>query len=238
MKLLCVDLGDRQDYTAISLLDIVDYVQKAKDALPGSDADFLEGEEKVYEAVLRFLEKMELGSGYPAVVSRVKTIMLNPKIARDKIILLVDATGVGVPVIQMMKEEGLKPIGITITGGKTENMNDLGYTVPKGELVSALQVLFQSRRLKIPKELELKDEFIKELQNFRIKISEKANDIYGADEGYHDDLVISVALGAWYLTRTKHNKVRIKNKQLQKQVKNMSLGSSVSNRFGAIRGKK
>lgn len=238
MKILSVDLGDRQDYTAISLLDVVEFVQKAKDALPGSDADFLQGDEKVYEAVLRFLERMELGSGYPKVVSRIKEIMLNPKIARDKIILLVDATGVGVPVIQMMREEGLKPLGITITSGKTENMNDLGFTVPKGELVSALQVLFQSRRLIIPQELPIKDEFVKELQNFRVKISEKANDIYGADEGYHDDLVISVAMGAWYLTRTKHNKIKIKNKQLQKQMSPTGFGTSINDRFKGIGGRR
>ncbi len=237
MKLLCADLGDRQDYTAISLLDVAEYYQKRKDVLPGSDMDFLEGDEKVYDVILRFLERMPLGSGYPAVVARIKEIMQNPKLATDKITLLIDSTGAGIPVIQYLREEGLKPVGISITAGSNVSLHDLGFTVPKTELVSALQILFQSRRLKIPNDLPLKDEFVEELQNFRVKISEKANELYEAGSGYHDDLVMSVALGAWYLTRTKKNRVKVRNKTFQKEISSQRFGGSVQDRFRSIGGR-
>lgn len=203
MKLICVDLGDRQDYTAIAVLEVIEHTMPRNKDIPGSPQQYFDGLERVYDVVIRFLERMPLGGGYPKVIERIKTIANHPIIAGGKFVLLVDATGVGVPVIQNMRENDLKPIGIMITGGVTESLTDLGFTVPKRELVSALQLLFQSRRLKIPTEIEYKSEFVEELQNFKVKINEKAHETFGAGkEDVHDDLVIAVSMGAWYISRT------------------------------------
>ena len=241
MKLICVDLGDRVDYTAISILEDIDHVEANKQFLPGTDEEIIAGYEKIYDVHIRFLERMQLGSGYPNVIARVKEIMNNPILGEDKIILLVDATGVGVPVIQMMREEGLKPIGITITGGLAESVTDIGFTVPKRELVSALQILFQSRRLKIPKDIPFKDEFVDELQNFRVKITANANETFGAGrESVHDDIVLSVSMGAWYFSRIKGNRIKMNKSPIGKRKKKSarSLGVSVADRFSGIGGRR
>jgi hypothetical protein len=40
---------------------------------------------------------------------------------------------------------------------------------------------------------------MRELQDFRVKISDQGHDSYGAwREGAHDDLVLAVAVAAWY----------------------------------------
>lgn len=113
--------------------------------------------------------------------------------------VVVDATGVGRPVVDMMRKEGLQFAPVLITGGDTEHVEKGFYRVPKRNLVSSVQVALQTGRLVIHPHLDLADTLRKELLNFRIKINLKtAHDSYEAwREGDHDDLVLAVALAAW-----------------------------------------
>jgi hypothetical protein len=75
--------------------------------------------------------------------------------------------------------------------------------VPKRNLVSTVQVYLQGKRLKIASRLDLADTLTRELQNFQVKITDAANDTYGAwREGSHDDLVLSASLALWAGTET------------------------------------
>ena len=67
-------------------------------------------------------------------------------------------------------------------------------------LVSNLLLLSQEGRLKIASGLAEAKTLVAELQNMRVKIDLKtAHDSYGAwREGQHDDLVLAVALAAWW----------------------------------------
>jgi hypothetical protein len=70
--------------------------------------------------------------------------------------------------------------------------------VPKRDLVSVIQVGLQNKILKIASQLPDAETLIRELQNFTVKITDAANDTYGAwREGTHDDLVLAVALAVW-----------------------------------------
>ena len=41
-------------------------------------------------------------------------------------------------------------------------------------------------------------ELVEELQNFQVKITEAANETFGAlGEGYHDDVVMAIMIAAW-----------------------------------------
>jgi hypothetical protein len=117
-----------------------------------------------------------------------------------KPVLAIDATGVGAPVVDLFKRETvkaeLKPI--QIVGGANVS-EDFGMTrVPKRDLVSVVQVALQNRTLKIASELAEAENLARELQNFSVKITDSANDVYGAwREGTHDDLVLAVALALW-----------------------------------------
>jgi hypothetical protein len=117
---------------------------------------------------------------------------------------VVDQTGVGRAVVEMMAdrlrgwvEATLLPI--QITGGHAVTIGEDGSVrVPKKELVGAVQVLLQSRRLQIARTLPDAPLLVKELENFRVKITEAANETFGAwREGQHDDLVLATALAAW-----------------------------------------
>ena len=70
--------------------------------------------------------------------------------------------------------------------------------VPKRELVSTIQVLLQTKRLRIPSLLPEAQVLLEEMTNFQVKISLTGHDSYGAwREGTHDDLLLAVALACW-----------------------------------------
>ena len=61
-----------------------------------------------------------------------------------------------------------------------------------------LQVLLQSGRLRIARELEHAETLQKELAAFRVKVTAAGNETFEARrERDHDDLVLAVALAAW-----------------------------------------
>jgi hypothetical protein len=114
--------------------------------------------------------------------------------------LVVDNTGVGRPVVDMLRQNRLSPVPITITGGDAVTRDGHGYRVPKRDLVGAVQVLLQTQRLRFAAGMPMVPKLVEELQAFRVKISaDTAHDSYGSwREGSHDDLVLAVAVAAWY----------------------------------------
>ena len=195
-----VDLGTMRDYTAISILRR-EPVGRPKSTLPGTPDYAAEKLSYTAQYKLRWLERLPLGMDYPAIVRRVKEMMSHRDLERDTH-LIVDSTGVGLPIVQMMRNAGLSPIGVTITGGSAVTSGSVGYNVPKGELVSALNLVFQSRRIRIPKNLPMKTEFLKELERFEVTLKKNAMTYEAAVASVHDDLVLSVAMGCWYAEKT------------------------------------
>jgi hypothetical protein len=175
-----LDLGQAADHTALAV----------------AEADVAPGRVPAY--TVRHLERFPLGTSYPAVVERVKGLF-----ARDPLpgtLLAADQTGVGRPVVDMLRAAGLGAhlVPVTITGGHETTCDADGYRVPKKELVATLQVLLQSRRLAVVPTLAEAQMLAKELNTFRVKVSTAGNESFEAwRERDHDDLVLAVALAAW-----------------------------------------
>lgn len=177
-----LDLGQAQDYTALSI------VQKVKP----KDSELIQ-----YHT--RHVERFVLGTSYPEIIDK-----LQERINAVNIIsymVLPDATGVGRPVVDLMRKRGIRTVPIMITGGEKELFDPElgGWKVPKRVLVSNLQVLLQNGQLKFAKGMMHADILLEELMNFKIKVTSHANDTYEAwREGDHDDLVLSLAMAVWY----------------------------------------
>jgi hypothetical protein len=63
-------------------------------------------------------------------------------------------------------------------------------------LASTLQMLMQSRRLTVAPDLPLARALVKELVNFRVKITAAANETFEAWRSRaHDDLCLALAMG-------------------------------------------
>jgi len=172
---ISVDLGQQNDYTAISVL------------------------EKTGErGFVRHLERLPLGMSYPEQVKRIKVIYDNVLKFRARTGLILDFTGVGRAVSDLLTKEGLKHIKLTITGGNEPHIKDDEWHLPKIELISALLVAIQTRQLSISHQLPDSEVLIKELLNFKMKQNAKtSNFTFEAREGLNDDLVLSVAMAAY-----------------------------------------
>ena len=209
IPIIGIDLGRQRDYTAISVIE-----REHVSAGPMYNDEYYHGGEWTFgarqpvrlEYRVRHLERPPLGMPYPEQVARIIELV---KAVGGKIALVVDATGVGLPVTDMLwatlrrEIEGtniyITPCNVTITGGDSVTRTEGGMRVPKRDLISAPLVLMQNAQLKIAEGLRLRETLVKELLNFRVKINiSTAHDSYEAwREGDHDDLVLSVALACW-----------------------------------------
>lgn len=183
--LLSADLGQSSDPTAIGLWE----------RLPTHD-------------VARSLERPELGTSYPDIVRRLGAIVRNAALI-DGVDVLLDATGVGRPVVDMCREElrgtTSRLVAIIIGSGQHAHQDTAtGYwTVPKRVLVAAMQVAMQSKRLRVPSTLALAETMVREMRAFKIKVSvESGHQSFEAwRSGDHDDLVLQAAQAAWWSSR-------------------------------------
>ena len=202
-----VDLGQSSDYTAISVLERVPRFKEDKSAPINYPAPIT-----TCEYHLRWLERIRHQS-YVEVVEKIKRVILHEEVL-DESVMLVDSTGVGRGVLDIMIQERMRPIGITIHAGHRVSEYDGGFNIPKRDLVGSLQVLFQTGRIKIPQEIKLIEELVAELQNFRVKIKDSGHDTYEAwRESDHDDLVLSLAMASWYAGRTEESFLALHKKQ-------------------------
>jgi len=146
------------------------------------------------------LDRYELHTPYPEIVKRIGELIQTPPLRLASTPLVVDGTGVGRPVVDMLVQAGLGPTSVTITSGftVTRDPEDGGYRVPKRDLVTTMSVLLEQRRLRIPTTLPNADLLTRELQEFRRTVTKVGNDTYAAERDRHDDMVLSIALAAWH----------------------------------------
>lgn len=118
--------------------------------------------------------------------------------------MVVDVTGVGDFGTETLAQAGWTPTLIKIHGGDAVSRPEPDiYRVPKRDIAGALGVLLRDRRLTWDRSLPLAGVLEKELANFKVKIGLHGHDSYGAGtleswrDGSHDDLVLSVGMGAW-----------------------------------------
>jgi hypothetical protein len=210
---LGLDLGQASDPTALAILERIEPPQGSipRDeyaivhATSGAGVKIVKPGRTVAPSEIpqpsfhgRHLERVRLGTSYPDVATHVLRLLEAPPL-KGKTELVVDATGVGRPVVDMLVQRGLEPVAITITGGDQVTY-DRGWRVPKRDLVGAVQVLLQTERLKFAQDIPAVPTLVQELLAFRVKIDPlTAHDSYGAwREGAHDDLVLAVAVAAWW----------------------------------------
>lgn len=200
-----LDLGQTTDYSALSVI-------MERTTATGEGGKVRALPEPTYD--VPWLQRWDLGTPYPAIVAETvaRARALLKRFPGALVYLVVDGTGVGRPVVDMLAAAlGLMPVelvAIVITGGNaaTFGLRDDGaqeWHIPKRDLVGAMQVLFQAsdpQRLAIARGLKHAGTLTEELKNFRMKFTAAANAQYEAwREGDHDDLVLAVALPSWAL---------------------------------------
>ena len=196
-----VDLGQAHDFTAIAVIERGQRPTGRHKKVTNADGSVRYPQEYESTYRVRHLERLPRGTPYPQQVERVtrlveqtrRTTGLEPR-------LVVDQTGVGRPVVDMLRAAGHKWLAaVSIHGGDEATRDGHDHKVPKRELVSVMQVLLQTRRLQVVRTLPDADVLTSELLAFRVTISKAGHDSYGNDwrENPHDDIVLAVALAVW-----------------------------------------
>ena len=197
------DIGQKSDYSTVAIMETTE---------AGDNTAF----------TCRRLERLALGTPYPKVIDRIVEVVDNvgERLAAEEtemhphweriaeadrpltytLRLYVDGTGVGQPVIDLLRERlrGKRVVFVpcvfvwsnqSVLDGQTRWLK-----VGKANMVARLQALLQFSRLRVP-ETETGKALITELRQFELKRTDKNNDIFGAFQtGAHDDLVTAVGL--------------------------------------------
>lgn len=206
-----VDIGQRRDPTAIAVVESEDRFVVPGAAWGPQETHF----------VARYLQRLPLGTPYPDVARRLAAVVLGVMARSPRApTVYVDATGVGTPVIDLLVEAGVSgqlfPVYFTHGDKRTVERGGVRPEIRLGKawLVSRLQALLQTGRLHLPRTQEA-EALGQELLVYEIRVTENANDVYGAFKvGAHDDLVTALGLavqddqqsGTWS-HEPKHHKI-------------------------------
>ena len=185
-----LDLGQRRDHSAIAVLERLERLRPY-------------GPSVFDRLLVRYLERVPLGTPYTAVVARIREIVQHPEL-RGQCAVVVDGTGVGAPVVDGLRAArlGCELCAVTITGGDREHGHAGVWSVPKRDLIAGIQVLLERGELRIAKALLEAGSLVRELLDMRITMAGNGRVRLGADGfGEHDDLVIAVALSCWRARR-------------------------------------
>jgi hypothetical protein len=195
-----LDLGQTQDYTGLVIIEAkgtdlrVPY-EGVHPELGLPTTEWLHVETPpIVSLDVRHIERFALNTKYSQIALEMAQRLRGMPQPRY---FALDQTGVGMGVFEMMAN--LRPIGITITGGNdTQMLSPQQFRVPKRDLMASLQVPFQNGIIRIAKGLPHAALLMRELQNFRVKISSNGRDTYEAwREADHDDLVLAAGIAAW-----------------------------------------
>lgn len=204
---LGLDIGQKRDPTALAVAEVR---ERRTGRVVANDHEM----EDVFR--LRFIAALPLGTPYPTVaervVDKVEEIATAAReegrdLERDEpaepnISLRIDATGVGAPVIDLIRQSlrdasvRVNLSEVTFAAGQelhgswgSEHMR-LG----KAFMVSRLQALLQTDRIKAPDTAEVRA-LVRELQNYELRVNDKATLQAGAFRvGTHDDLATALGL--------------------------------------------
>jgi hypothetical protein len=201
MNIIAVDCGRVVDYATFSIFrDRLTQRENTRDQidirLPVDLQDIPRTLVRIYELV--YLDEMR-GVSYPMIAKRLWEVTQNPQIAQDYSIVI-DATGVGVAVIDLMRAPPyqLSPVGVTVTAGREITMSDFGYNVPKRDVVTNLELLYQTGRIKVAR-MKHADTFRDQLKYFTKQTTPTGQPAWGnQSDSIHDDFVMGGALGLWY----------------------------------------
>jgi hypothetical protein len=141
------------------------------------------------------LRRFALGCEYTEVVGFLGQLMGRPDLPGCR--LAVDCTGVGLAVLEMIDRtvphnSCVNPV--IITGGTHARREGRYIHCPKSQLAGSIRAALEWGDLIIAQGLEYADLLKKEMLSFEVRITRAANEVFEAEAGAWDDLVIATAL--------------------------------------------
>lgn len=188
-----LDLGEAQDYSAVSLVELVGTPTQG-----------------TYDVSL--YQRLARGHGFEEIMNYVVALYrrVNRQISHERgsyyasaCDLVCDATGLGAPIVEELGRRGIKNlIPVVITGGEKSRRTGKNWHVAKLEIAGTLELLAEQKRLRFARGLPDADNLRLELTDFTRTVTSAGNQRFeGANE--HDDLIMSIGLACWWAGRPK-----------------------------------
>lgn len=164
---------------------------------------------------VRYMRVWDLGTKYTEIADDAKLLFGRKPLTGS--VLAADYTGVGRPVVDMLREKRVPAAlrAVTITGGNAWKLDEATgeYHIPKRDLVSNLLALMELELIKVsacadPRRsaadrakdpAALSDRLKKELQLFTVKQNRKTGheQFEAWSDSQHDDMVLGLAMAVW-----------------------------------------
>ena len=191
-----IDLGQRRDRTAIAIVERAEVISELPDPVTWQRARSMRHQ-------VRHLERLPLGLPYTAVLEHIERIgraLSNT----GPCTLVVDATGVGLPIVDALRFPGApwRLMPVTIGYGGHNAWSDGFWRVPKRDLIAGLQLGLEEGGFVIARELREADALIEELVSMRATARPSGATQYASPGAKHDDLAIALSL-AWWATQVR-----------------------------------
>ena len=209
-----VDVGKEVDPTAICVIEKCDGVidQGSDYERHTNQTEALGLQKKAERWRVVHMERIPLKTKYGEVIRHIAGLLATPQLQADPDEnrsageLVIDAGGAG-GVAEMFIDNGLKPISVIIRGGLDTNWKGRNrFTVAKEELIGLLDARLNHDRfpLTFSTQLTEAEAFKAEIADFRRNVSGAGRMQYEARQGRHDDMILSVALAVWFLSRPRN----------------------------------
>jgi hypothetical protein len=210
-----VDIAKKRDYTTIQLYKSSQSILHHPVEL-GRPDQILSFLDLVYQVKMQAVRYTEQSRVIRELLGRIK-LLHNTQ-------LLVDGTGVGEAVVDIMREDGLNPLPIVFTGGSSVQpvYSDFGAVfgqgrgenrlnraqvlkeihVPKEDLVHAGMLVLEQNRLRLAANLQHEDDFKRQMLAFKGKVNEKTGrkKFENESDDIHDDWVVTYLMACWWST--------------------------------------
>jgi hypothetical protein len=155
------------------------------------------GEDHPHAYAVRHLRRFAPGTHYAAIAAAVNAVVRDGRLGRPTVVADLTAVGVGLLRPLRAKVEHARVVPVVVTAGQSPAEVDGVWQAPKRDLVTALQLLLQDRRLSIAAGVPDAALLVRELTLFRAKVA-ATSDLLDWRERPEDDLVLAVALACWW----------------------------------------
>lgn len=181
---------------------------------------------------LVYMDQMN-GIPYNIMADKLVKLVTQPRLYQNHD-LIVDGTGIGVAVVDELRDRGLMPIPIVATGGGKVNVvyEDMAnmfkwtgkfrgfqtvkeYRVPKVEMVQCGQVALENKMVRLAPNLPYTEAFKEQLVGFKGRFNDKTmyTKYNAATEDLHDDLITCFLQAMWWVSNKKENSLKRDNQE-------------------------
>ena len=166
-------------------------------ALAAVDMQYRKEEERFGYDLVAMNRKQ--GLPYDQIVDWVVRTTKNPAFnQRQPPEFLLDSTGVGVAVRDMLAAKGVRLKAITITSGESYSRQGPIFHVGKARLIGTFLGAFDAGKVRVNPNMPIWPAVEREMLSFRAEMSAQGRLKMEAEQGENDDMLFALAMAVWY----------------------------------------